>query len=63
MHLLFSDQYVASRTHLATQRIYVLIDRDGTIAGPQRGAGGEQALCRLLMRTGLGGPSADSDDE
>ena len=34
--------------------IYVLIDRDGIIAGEQRGAGGERALLRLLARVGIG---------
>jgi len=33
--------------------IYVLIDRDGDIAGTQHGAGGERALRRLLRRAGF----------
>ncbi len=33
--------------------LYVLIDRDGMIAGTQRGAAGEDALRRLLARAGL----------
>jgi len=33
--------------------IYVVIDRDGNIAGTQRGAGGEEALRRLMARAGL----------
>lgn len=33
---------------------YVLIDRDGNVAGNQRGAAGEAALRRLLRRAGLG---------
>lgn len=33
--------------------LYVLIDRDGMIAGTQRGAAGEDALRRLLTRAGL----------
>jgi thiol-disulfide isomerase/thioredoxin len=33
--------------------VYVLIDREGNIAGTQRGAGGEAALRRLLSRAGL----------
>lgn len=33
--------------------LYVLIDRDGKIAGTQRGAGGELALRDLLTRAGL----------
>jgi len=33
--------------------VYVAIDRDGNIAGMQRGAGGEQSLRNLLSRAGL----------
>ena len=33
--------------------LYVLIDRDGTIAGTQRGAGGLEALRELLAKAGL----------
>ncbi len=33
--------------------LYVLIDRDGKIAGTQRGAAGEDALRQLLTRAGL----------
>lgn len=33
--------------------MYVVIDRDGNIAGTQRGAGGERALRSLLRRAGL----------
>ena len=33
--------------------LYVLIDRDGTIAGTQHGAGGEEALRQLLAKAGL----------
>ncbi|MGO9239540.1 MAG: TlpA family protein disulfide reductase [Bryobacteraceae bacterium] len=33
--------------------LYVLIDRDGVIAGTQRGAAGEDALRRLLAKAGL----------
>ncbi len=34
--------------------VYVVIDREGNIAGTQRGAGGERALRSLLRRAGLG---------
>ena len=34
--------------------LYVLVDRDGNIAGVQRGAGGEGALRRLLSKAGIG---------
>ena len=33
--------------------IYVVIDRDGNLAGTQRGAAGERGLRRLLNRAGL----------
>ncbi len=33
--------------------LYVLVDRDGNVAGVQRGAAGEKALRRFLARAGL----------
>jgi thiol-disulfide isomerase/thioredoxin len=33
--------------------LYVLIDKDGNVAATQRGAGGEDALRRLLQQVGL----------
>jgi hypothetical protein len=33
--------------------IYVVIDRDGNIAGEQRGSAGERGLRRMLRRAGL----------
>jgi hypothetical protein len=38
---------------------YILIDRNGNIAGTQNGAGGESSLRQLLARAGLG--SADDN--
>ncbi len=35
---------------------YVLIDRDGRIAGDQHGSGGEESLRQLLAKAGIGGP-------
>ena len=61
--VLMEDTNLAAMYQANVYPIYVLIDRDGTIAATQRGAAGEQALRRLLMRTGLGGTSADTDDE
>jgi thiol-disulfide isomerase/thioredoxin len=61
--VLMEDTNLAAMYQANVYPIYVLIDRDGTIAGTQRGAAGEPALRRLLMRTGLGGSSTDSDDE
>ena len=41
--------------YAATQYpIYVVIDRDGNIAGTQHGAGGEEALRRMLHRADIG---------
>ncbi len=61
--VMMEDTNLAAMYQANVYPIYVLIDRDGTIAGTQRGAAGEQALRRLLMRTGLGGSNNDSDDE
>ena len=61
--VLMEDTNLAAMYQANVYPIYVLIDRDGTIAGTQRGAAGERALRRLLMRTDLGGSSTDSDDE
>jgi thiol-disulfide isomerase/thioredoxin len=41
--------------------LYVLIDRNGNIAGEQRGSAGERSLRRLLSKADLG--SLDSDDD
>lgn len=43
--------------------IYVAIDRDGNVAGVQRGAGGERALRYLLRKAGLGAASQPEEDE
>ncbi len=43
--------------------IYVVIDRDGNVAGTQRGAGGEDALRDLVAEGGLEGLSDDSEDD
>jgi hypothetical protein len=40
----------------------VVIDREGNIAGTQRGAAGEDALRSLLAKAGLGAdPNSDSE--
>jgi hypothetical protein len=33
--------------------IYVVVDRDGNIAGEQRGAAGDRGIRRMLRRAGL----------
>jgi thiol-disulfide isomerase/thioredoxin len=61
--VLMEDTNLAAMYQANVYPIYVLIDRDGSIAGTQRGAAGEPALRRLLMRAGIGGTSSDTDDE
>jgi thiol-disulfide isomerase/thioredoxin len=47
------DTNLAAMFAAKSYPIYVAIDRDGNIAGVQRGAGGEDALRNLLRRAGL----------
>ncbi len=47
------DTNLAAMYAANTYPIYVVIDRDGNIAGEQRGAGGERALRNMLTRAGL----------
>lgn len=58
--VLTKDTNLAAMYNAQSYPIYVLIDRDGNIAGEQRGAGGEGSLRRLLRRAGV--PSAESKD-
>jgi len=56
------DTNLAAMYQANVYPIYVVIDREGNIAGTQRGAGGEDALRRLIARAGLESESdADSD--
>jgi hypothetical protein len=48
------DTNLAAMYAATVYPIYVVIDRDGSIAGEQRGAGGDMALRRLLARAGIG---------
>src|SRR6266853_2695338 len=57
--VLTKDTNLAAMYNAQSYPIYVVIDRDGNIAGEQRGAGGESALRRLLKRAGL--ETSDSD--
>jgi thiol-disulfide isomerase/thioredoxin len=54
------DTNLAAMYAATVYPIYVVVDRDGFIAGTQRGAAGEDALRRLLSRAGLESPE-DSD--
>jgi hypothetical protein len=54
------DTNLAAMYQANVYPIYVVIDRVGNIAGTQRGAGGEDALRRLIARAGLESPDDDS---
>ena len=51
--VLTDDTNLAAMFAAKSYPIYVLIDRDGNIAGKQDGAAGESALRELLARAGL----------
>lgn len=51
--VLTEDTNLAAMYQATAYPIYVVIDRDGNIAGEQRGAAGEDALRRLLEKAGL----------
>ena len=57
--VLTKDTNLAAMYNAQSYPIYVVIDRDGNIAAEQRGAGGERALRRILLRAGL--EASDSD--
>jgi thiol-disulfide isomerase/thioredoxin len=52
--VLTDDTNLAAMYQAKSYPIYVVIGRDGNIAGEQRGAAGEKALRRLLRRAGIG---------
>ena len=51
--VLTDDTNLAAMYAATVYPIYVVIDRDGYIAGVQRGAAGEEALRHLLRKAGL----------
>jgi thiol-disulfide isomerase/thioredoxin len=60
--VMMEDTNLAAMYQANVYPIYVVIDREGFIVGTQRGAGGEDALRRLIARAGLDSPDdADSD--
>ncbi len=61
--VLMEDTNLAAMYQATVYPIYVVIDRDGNIAGNQRGASGEEGLRRLLARAGLASKSQDEDSE
>jgi len=51
--VLTKDTNLAAMYNAQSYPIYVVIDRDGNIAGEQRGAAGETGLRQMLKRAGL----------
>ena len=60
--VLMEETNLAAMYQATSYPIYVVIDREGFIAGTQRGAGGEDALRRLIARAGIES-SEDSDSD
>jgi len=60
--VMMEDTNLAAMYAATAYPIYVVIDRDGNIAGTQRGAGGEDALRHLIARAGLESPDSDDSD-
>src|SRR5882757_5905206 len=60
--VMMEDTNLAAMYQANAYPIYVVIDRDGFIVGTQRGAGGEDALRRLIARAGIESPDADDSD-
>ena len=52
--VLTDDTNLAAMYEATVYPIYVVIDRDGNIAGTQRGAAGEESLRDLLASGGMG---------
>jgi thiol-disulfide isomerase/thioredoxin len=59
--VLTEDTNLAAMYEAKSYPIYVVIDREGDIAGIQRGAAGEDALRDLLHRGGMGEGAAVSE--
>jgi thiol-disulfide isomerase/thioredoxin len=51
--ILAEDTTLAAICDANVYPLYTLVNREGKVAGVQRGAGGEQALRRLLAKAGL----------
>ena len=62
--IVFMDETnLAAMFEAKSYPIYVVIDRDGNVAGEQRGAAGEGALRDLLASGGLDAEDDDKDDD
>jgi thiol-disulfide isomerase/thioredoxin len=57
--VLTKDTNLAAMYNAQSYPIYVVIDRDGNIAGEQRGAAGERGLRRMLKRAGIEAKESD----
>jgi thiol-disulfide isomerase/thioredoxin len=57
--VLTKDTNLAAMYNAQNYPIYIVIDRDGNIAGEQRGAAGERALRNLLRRAGIESNESD----
>jgi len=60
--VMMEDTNLAAMYQANSYTIYVVIDRDGNIAGTQRGAGGEDALRNLIARAGIESPDTDDSN-
>jgi thiol-disulfide isomerase/thioredoxin len=60
--VLTEDTNLAAMYQANSYPIYVVIDRDGNIAGEQRGAAGEKALRRLLANAGIKSEKEEGTD-
>ncbi len=61
--VLTEDTNLAAMYQANEYPIYVVIDRDGNIAGEQRGAAGEKALRHLLARADMEAPKNSDDNQ
>jgi thiol-disulfide isomerase/thioredoxin len=61
--VLTDDTNLAAMFEAKVYPIYVVIDRDGNVAGTQKGAGGEGALRGLLAKAGLESPEEEEEDD
>jgi thiol-disulfide isomerase/thioredoxin len=60
--VLTKDTNLAAMYNAQSYPIYVVIDREGNIAGEQRGAGGERALRKMLSRAGIEAKESESEN-
>jgi len=57
--VMMEDTNLAAMYQANVYPIYVVVDRDGNVAGTQRGAAGIRSLRRLLSRAGISSPDED----